>query len=419
MERGFNSQIPWVSNHLETVKRTAGESLSKQHWRVEKHTHTNLFLEHRFSRGAARDCPDDPKKHKWQKEWSAVLVFTLSLCLRLLRHVSINKISRRTLVTDNDVIDPLECLREVSAPYTSPLLISLAAESVFRLCVRVSQVLVCNVQNTHPLTHTEYSLIITHTWCTAHLKNVHRLFNTHSVMDCNLKTLTVCHLYFKCNNWNALKYTFSMNSTGHGSLYVPVALAVNHMSSSALWLMRSGNRIEVVLGAGPELRPTEHEGGGGIDDYMFFIKKLPQVKKSARNSVPLNVSVFCSTSTYASVKVRFAGKPIHFSYTLGMYNIRVISWGINFVLHSKLKKGTIVEITLKWLSYFHNSNTFKHKPNTFENSWRPSSGKTLYGWTWRQVLSDWYTETWPILRKNMNRYFFLLDTFLKKVSDTW
>lgn len=49
--------------------------------------------------------------------------------------------------------------------------------------------------------------------------------------------------------------------------------------------MRSGNRIEVVLGAGPELWPTEHEGGGGIADAMFFIKKLPPVKKSARNGV--------------------------------------------------------------------------------------------------------------------------------------
>jgi len=49
--------------------------------------------------------------------------------------------------------------------------------------------------------------------------------------------------------------------------------------------MQSGNRIEVVLGAGPKLRPTEHEEGG-IADAMFFIKKLPPVQKSARNRVP-------------------------------------------------------------------------------------------------------------------------------------
>lgn len=88
---------------------------------------------------------------------------TEPLSLSILRQVSINKINSRTLVTDNDVIDPLECLREVSALYTSPLLVSLAAESVFRLWTRASQALVCNVQNTHPLTHTEYSLIIAHT----------------------------------------------------------------------------------------------------------------------------------------------------------------------------------------------------------------------------------------------------------------
>lgn len=44
--------------------------------------------------------------------------------------------------------------------------------------------------------------------------------------------------------------------------------------------MLSGNRIEVVLGAGPELWPAEREGGeerrgGGIADAMFFIKKPP------------------------------------------------------------------------------------------------------------------------------------------------
>lgn len=71
-----------------------------------------------------------------------MLVFTLSL----LRNVSINKINRRTLVTDNDVIDPLECLCEVFALYTSPLVVSL---SVFRLWAGVSQALVCNVQKTH------------------------------------------------------------------------------------------------------------------------------------------------------------------------------------------------------------------------------------------------------------------------------